>query len=139
MQIGRDHVHPAVIPYWETIVHPTGKTVGIISLPANAPDKPYKAKRGSTWVTKIRVGSTTRDATREEEARLYQQSGQLRYGLKPILGATVADLDRNRLTEYFTHVLDWYDGGPSDSGELQVVLKNIGLATESAGTIAPNH
>lgn len=54
-----------------------GKLVGIISLPADAPDKPYKAKRGPAWVTQIRVGTTTRDATDEEETRLYQQSGRL--------------------------------------------------------------
>ena len=39
----------------------------MISLPANAPDKPYKAKRGSFWVTQVRVGTTTRAAIREEE------------------------------------------------------------------------
>ena len=72
-------------PYWE-VLELQDKVVGVISLPANAPDKPYKAKRGSAWVTKIRVGTTTRNATREEEGRLYQQSGQLRYGLKPVSG-----------------------------------------------------
>ena len=54
-----------------------GKIIGVITLPADAPDKPYKAKRGSAWVTQVRVGSTTRDATHQEEARLYMQSGRL--------------------------------------------------------------
>ena len=96
MQVARDHIQPAVNLYWEVLEPLPGKHVGVISLPANAPDKPYKAKRGSAWVTKIRIGTTTRDATREEEARLYQQSGQLRYGLKPVPGTTVNDLDSRR-------------------------------------------
>ena len=37
--------------------------VGVVSLSADAPDKPYKAKRGSAWVTQVRAGTTTRDAT----------------------------------------------------------------------------
>ena len=40
----------------------------------------------------VRVGTTSPDATREEEQRLYQQSGGLRYGLKPVLGADIEDL-----------------------------------------------
>ena len=71
--------------------------VGVVSLPADAPDKPYKAKRGSAWVTQVRVGTTTRDATDEEEMRLYQQSGRLQYDRKPVPGTTFVDLDRRRL------------------------------------------
>ena len=66
MEVARTHVQPATIPYGETIDWDTRDVVGIISLSADAPDKPYKAKRGSVWVTKIRVGTTKRDATREE-------------------------------------------------------------------------
>ena len=95
----RVHLRPAAIPYWETIEWSEGKIVGIVSLPADAPDKPYKAKRGSAWVTQIRVGTTTRDATDEEEVRLYQQSGRLQYDRKPVPGSSFADLDRRRLSQ----------------------------------------
>ena len=84
MQVARDHIQPALNPYWETLEWEPGKVIGVISLTADAPNKPYKAKQGSAWVTKVRVGTITRDATREEEERLYQQSGQLRFGLKPV-------------------------------------------------------
>ncbi len=136
MQVARDHIQPAVNPYWEVLEPLPGRRVGVISLPANAPDKPYKAKRGSAWVTKIRVGTTTRDATREEEARLYQQSGQLRYGLKPVPGTTVNDLDRRRLRDYFERILGWDAVDPEDADEWATVLRNLDLAVESAGTIA---
>jgi len=104
MEVARVHLRPAAIPYWETIEWSEGKIVGIVSLPADAPDKPYKAKRGSAWVTQIRVGTTTRDATDEEEARLYQQSGRLQYDRKPVPGSSFDDLDLRRLTNYFRDV-----------------------------------
>ena len=101
MEVARTHVRPATIPFWETVEWCEGVTVGVVSLPTDAPDKPYKAKRGSAWVTQVRAGTTTRDATDEEEARLYQQSGRLQYDRKPVPGSSLADLDRRRLVNYF--------------------------------------
>lgn len=104
MDAARVHLRPAAIPYWETIEWSEGKIVAIVSLSADAPDKPYKAKRGSAWATQIRVGTTTRDATDEEEMRLYQQSGRLQYDRKPVPGSSFGDLDLRRLTNYFRDV-----------------------------------
>jgi ATP-dependent DNA helicase RecG len=104
MEIARVHLRPATIPYWETILWDEDRIIGIISLPADAPDKPYKAKRGSAWVTQIRVGTTTRDATDEEEVRLYQQSGRLQYDRKPVPGSSFNDLDIRRLINYFRDI-----------------------------------
>ena len=101
MEVARSHVRPAPIPYWETVEWRAGVVVGIVSLPADAPDKPYKAKRSSAWVTQVRAGTTTRDATDEEELRLYQQSGRLQYDRRPVPGTSFADLDRRRLVNYF--------------------------------------
>ena len=111
--------------------------VGVVSLPADAPDKPYKAKRGSAWVAKVRVGTTTRDATREEEGRFYQQSGRLRYGMKPVLGAGIEVLDRRRLREYFGRVLGGAGPGGGGADEWRTLLSNLDLTTSSAGRPAP--
>ncbi len=101
MQVARVHLRPAAIPFWETLKLDDGNVVGVISLPADASDKPYKAKRGTAWVTQVRVGTTTRDATDADEARLYMQSGRLQYDRKPISGATFDDFDLRRLGNYF--------------------------------------
>lgn len=69
MEVAHSSVLPATIPFWETVAV-DDKMVGIVSVPRDAPDKPYKARRGGAWVTHVRVGTTTRDATREEEERL---------------------------------------------------------------------
>ena len=55
MQKTRDRIYPPLNAYWETLELEPDKVSGVISLPANAPDKPYKAKRGSVWVTQVRV------------------------------------------------------------------------------------
>ena len=88
MEVARIHVRPATIPFSETVEWREGVTVGVVSLPADAPDKPYKAKRESAWVTQVRAETTTRDATDEQEARLYQQSGPLQRDRKPVPGSS---------------------------------------------------
>ena len=113
MEVARMHLRPAAIPFWETLKLDDGNVVGVISLPADAPDKPYKAKRGSAWVTQVRVGTTTRDATDAEEARLYMQSGHLQYDRKPVSGATFDDLDLRRLVNYFRDLRQ--QGAPEDT------------------------
>lgn len=135
MEVARAHVQPSVIPYWEMLEWEPGKVVGVISLPADAPDKPYKAKRGQSWVTKIRVGTTTRDATREEEARLYQQSGQFRYGLRPVPGATFDAFDLRRLRDYFIRVQNGTAPDDDNTNQWDRLLCNLDLARESAGHV----
>ena len=133
MQVARDHVQPALIPSWQVLDVGAGISVGVIYLAMNAPDKPYKAKRGGVWITKVRVGTITRDASREEEQRLYQQSGGLRYGLKPVLGSNVDDLDHRRLKDYFTRVLDYGDVPSKDSEGWNTLLRNLDIAVGSGG------
>jgi ATP-dependent DNA helicase RecG len=105
MEIGRAHIQPAIIPYWETIKMEEDKLVGIISLPADSPDKPYKARRGAVWTTVVRFGSTSRDATREQEARLYQASHLMRYDIRPVAGTSMESLDLDRIENYFCDIL----------------------------------
>ena len=136
MGVARTHVQLAAIPYWETIRWDDARVVGIVSLSSNAPDKPYKAKRGPVWVTKVRVDTTTRDATREEEERLYQQSGRLRYGCKPVLGSAVEMLDLRRLRDYFTRVVGGDAPESDDLGAWRSLLVNLDLATAAAGQVA---
>ena len=133
MQTARDNLLPAAIPVWQELEWEPGARVGVITLPPNAPDKPYKVRQGSSWVTKVRAGTTTRDATREEEQRLYQQSGGLRYGLKPVTGSGLNDLDHRRLLDYFTRLRGDTDVPAPDSDEWAQLLCNLEIATASGG------
>lgn len=44
MNICRDHLQPPLIPYWETLRLDDVRQIGIISIPADCPDKPYKTR-----------------------------------------------------------------------------------------------
>ncbi|MCZ2111804.1 MAG: putative DNA binding domain-containing protein [Dehalococcoidia bacterium] len=139
MQALRDNVQPSVIPFWETIVWDDEKLVGVIGLPADAPDKPYKVKRGSgAWVTQVRVGTTTRDASREEEARLYMQSGHLQYDRRPVPGAALDDLDMRRLVDYFRNVRGQSCPEPTDRDGWSRLLINTELMAEDHGRAIPS-
>ena len=136
MEVARTHVRPAATPYWETIDW-DGLRVGVVSLAADAPDKPYKAKRGSAWVTQVRVGTTTRDATDEEEARLYMQAGRIPYDRRPVSGASFEDLDRRRLVNYFRD-LRRQDCPPDDDRHAWArLLVNSELMVEDRGRAIP--
>lgn len=135
MEAARVNLQPPAIPYWETIRWDDEKVVGVVLVPADAPDKPYKVKRASAWITKVRVGTTTRNAGREEEERLYQQSGRLRYGVKPVLGAGLDTLDMRRLRDYLVRVLKGTAPDEGDSEQWQSLLLNLELATASTGRV----
>lgn len=137
METARSHIQPSIIPYWEKIPWDESKFIGVISIPSDSPDKPYKAKRGPAWVTQIRVGTTSRDATREEEARLYQQSGLMRQDLKPVSGSNFEDLDQRRLINYFKNFRKQSIPKDGDIDEWKRLLLNTDLMTEDRGRAIP--
>ena len=138
MEVARTHLRPATIPFWETLDWGGEKTVGVVSLPADAPDKPYKCRRGPAWVTQIRVGTTTRDATDEEEARLYMQSGRLQYDRKPVPGAGLNDFDMRRLLNYFRDVRRQSCPPADDLEAWTRLLVNTELMYEDRGLSMPS-
>lgn len=138
MEVARVHLRPATIPFWETLEWGEGKMVGVISLPADAPDKPYKCRRGPAWVTQIRAGTTSRDATDEEEARLYMQSGRLQYDRKPTPGASLNDFDMRRLVNYFRDVRRQACPPAGDREGWMRLLLNTELMYEDRGRALPS-
>ena len=138
MEAARTYLRPATIPFWETLDWGDGKTVGIVSLPADAPDKPYKCRLGLAWVTQIRAGTTSRDATDEEEARLYMQSGRLPYDRKPVPGAGLDDFDKRRLLNYFCDIRRQSCPAADDREAWTRLLINTDLMYEDRGRPMPS-
>lgn len=138
MQAARVHVQPGAIPFWRTVQWREETWIGIVSLPSDAPDKPYKFKRGQTWVTQVRVGTTTRDATNPEEMRLYQQSGHLQYDHKPVPGSSIHDLDRRRLINHFRDLRRQNLPPWENRGAWVRLLVNTGLMIEQRGNAMPS-
>ena len=78
---------------------------GVIELAADSPGKPYKARQGGAWVTFIRVGSTSRESTREEEGRLYQAARLVRYEIEAVPDTGLESVDMDRIENYYREVL----------------------------------
>jgi Predicted transcriptional regulator containing an HTH domain and an uncharacterized domain shared with the mammalian protein Schlafen len=139
MNICKDSLSPAIIPYWETILWESNpdRRVGVITIPSNAPDKPYKSRQGGHWVTMVRAGTTSREASRDEEARLYQSSGMFRYELRPVPGAALADLDLERIRHYFTSIREQDAPAIDDTQEWEGLLVNVELMTRDGSRALP--
>ena len=134
MNIASENIQPPFIPGLE-FVKLRGKVVGVIGVPADSPDKPYKAKQGRSWVTFMRVGSTSRVATREQEGRLYQASRIVFYDLKPIPGTGQEHLDQRRVENYFEAILGRPVPVERDRHEWQRLLVNTDFLKPLEGNV----
>ena len=135
MNIARQNVEPAFIPVWPCIGLECGKRVGAIELAPGSPGKPHKARRGSAWVTFSRVGSTSRASTRQEEGRLYQAAGLVRYEINAVPGTGFASLDMDRIENYFRDVLKRSAPARKDLDNWRQLLLNSDLLVSARGDI----
>jgi ATP-dependent DNA helicase RecG len=132
-EICRTKIEPPVIPSlsWARDVEP-GKHVLAVRLTIG-PNKPYARVHSGRRNYFIRVGSTSREASRDELERMFQASGHLNYGLKPVPGTTIEDLDGRRLRDYFGRVLAGPVPPDGDIDAWQELLRNLDLMTASGG------
>ena len=129
----RSKINPSVMPTlsWVRDAEP-GRDVLAVHV-AVGPDKPYARIHNNHRTYYIRVGSTSREASREEIIRMSQASGRLRYGLKPVPGASLDTLDLRRLRDYLTRVLSGDAPTEEDETGWETLLDNLELMIESAG------
>ena len=133
MNLARQNLQPEIIPVWRSVTMDDGKIVGVVGLPADSPGKPYKAKRGSAWIPFVRVGSTSRQATREEEGRLYQASRLVRYDIKPVPEMGIESLDLDRVENYFRDILKRKTPDQANVEDWRRLLLNTDILAESGG------
>jgi ATP-dependent DNA helicase RecG len=100
MNVARTAIDPAIIPTYQRLRWETDLAIVIIGIEAGV-EKPYAVRSNESRRYYIRVGSTSREATREELIRLTQASGAVASDLRPVLGATQDDLDSELLAERF--------------------------------------
>jgi ATP-dependent DNA helicase RecG len=132
----RDKIRPAIIPFYEVIreVEP-GKDVAVVRVTRGL--DVHSVWHDSRDFYYIRVGTESRDASKEELARLFQQRGFMRAELRPVSGAMLADLDKRRLRDYFARVRQ-QDGIPEgdDAVEWNTLLLNTELMVDEGITMA---
>ena len=131
----RDKIRPGIIPFFEVIrnVEP-GKNVAIVRVPRGLDVHSKWHNNRNTYY--IRVGTQSREPTQEELSRLFQQRGAIRAELRPISGATAADLDRRRLKDYYGRVRQQDVPEDDDEAEWQTLLVNTEIMVEGGVTLS---
>ena len=125
----RDKIRPAIIPFFEVVraVEP-GKDVAIVRVTRGFDVHSLWHSNSNRYY--IRVGTQSREATPEELARLFQQRGSVRAELRPVSGATLADLDRRRLRDYFGRIRQQEVPPDGDEAAWRTLLVNTEVMTE---------
>ena len=79
-------VHPLILPFYEEVAFDDGKRVAVITL-TEGTAKPYVVRQNDREEIYVRVGSTSRRATREQQARLFESGGLLHSEVLPVSGS----------------------------------------------------
>ncbi|ABC76779.1 RNA-binding domain-containing protein [Syntrophus aciditrophicus] len=133
MNILATKIHPMLLPFYEEVVLDNGKRVAVVTI-SEGPSKPYVLRHEGREEIFIRVGSTTRRATREQQARLHEMGGILHTELLPVSGAGLNVLDRQRITDFLQHILQDAILPKSDT-EWSQRLMALGFMTSGPGGI----
>ena len=121
-------VHPMILPFYEEIQIDEQRRVAVISL-TQGTTKPYVVRHNDCEEIYVRVGSTSRLATREQQARLFALGGMLHAELLPVSGSALRDLSRERLEDYLTAIVR-DNKIPSSGDEWHERLCGLGFMAE---------
>lgn len=131
----RDKIRPAIIPFFETIKDvESGKDIAIVRVPRGG--DVHSLWHNNRNIYYIRVGSQSREPTPEELSRLFQQRGTFRADLRPVSGATMKDLDRRRLKDYFCRVRQQEVPADDNDSGWQSLLINTEIMTEEGVSLS---
>lgn len=121
-------VHPLILPFYEEVKIDAERRVAILSFTQGV-TKPYVLRHQGREEIYIRVGSTSRLATREQQARLFASGGILHPETLPVAGTNVQSLDLERLDDYLRHVIEDPDV-PGDKASWTSRLLGLGFMVE---------
>lgn len=130
----RDKIRPSIIPFFEIVRNvASGKDVAIVRVTRGFDVHILWHNNRNTYL--IRVGTENREPSPEELSRLFQQRGSFRAELRPVSGATLADLDRRRLRDYFGRVRQQEVPTDTDEEAWKTLLINTEIMTEEGVTV----
>ncbi len=131
----RDKIRPGIIPFFEVVrdLEP-GKDVAVVSVPRGGDVHSLWHNNRNAYY--IRVGTQSREPTPQELSRLFQQRGSFRADLKPVSGATIGDLDRRRLRDYFGRVRQQDIPEDKDVAGWRTLLVNTEIMIEEGVTLS---
>jgi ATP-dependent DNA helicase RecG len=97
------YVHPLILPFYEEVTLDDEKRVAVLTL-SQGVFKPYVLRHNSREEIYVRVGSTSRLASREQQAQLFESGGLLHAETLPVSGTGLSDLDQARLSDYLQNI-----------------------------------
>ena len=121
------YIHPQLLPYYDEVVLDNGLRVAVLTV-LQGTTKPYVLRHNQREDIYVRIGSTSRLATREQQAALFASGGILHAEILPVSGSGLADLDMARLSDYLGRVLA--DEVPQDNAAWLRRLCGLGFMTE---------
>ncbi len=98
------YVHPMMIPFYEEVQADEKHRVAVITV-SQGVSKPYVVRSRGREDIYVRVGSTSRLASREQQARLHALGGMLHPESLPVSGSGLQDLSLDRLKDYLSTVV----------------------------------
>lgn len=126
------YVHPMILPFYEEVEFDGGKRVAVVSL-TQGTAKPYVVRKDNREEIFVRVGSTSRLASREQQARLFESGVMLHSEVLPVSGSSLEDLDLSRLTDYLINITGDLTI-PQSSEEWEQRLTGLGLMVDRPET-----
>ena len=126
------YVHPMILPFYEEVEFDGGKRVAVISF-TQGTAKPYVVRKDNREEIFVRVGSTSRLASREQQTRLFESGGMLHSEVLPVSGSSLEDLDQSRLTDYLINIIGDLTI-PQSSEEWEQRLTGLGLMVDRPET-----
>lgn len=134
MNIFRDKIHPFINPYYEEVTI-AEKRIAIITIERGLA-KPYVLRHNGQERIYIRIGSTSRDATREQQSSLYSSGGLLHAETLPVSGTSIDSLDMNRIRNYLQDIIEDPEIPQNEQQWLERLI-GLGLLTERKNVEAP--
>lgn len=118
------YMHPRVIPFYEELQTEEGR-IAIVTVEQGA-SKPYVVRANDREETFIRVGTTSRLATREQLLRMLQEGDPVFHmETMPVNGTSKDDVDIERLKWYYEK---FYNDFPDNPAEQLKILLDLDLA-----------
>lgn len=133
MNVFQSKIHPLILPFYEEVQTDDSKRVAVISFPMGT-SKPYVLRHEGREDIYIRMGSTSKLATRDQQMRLFELGGVLHSEAMPVAQTDFSSLDEVRLLNYIKDFLRDPDI-PQTAEEWKKRLLGLGFLTLDAGKI----
>jgi len=132
MNIIKAKIHPLLLPFYEE-VKVDNKVVAVITFPQGI-SKPYVLRDRDAEKIYIRVGSTSRLASREQQMRLFELGGMLHTEALPVPRTDISCLDMARLQNYLGDILNDPEV-PQNDNEWRNRLLGLGFLVDAGGVV----